>query len=77
MKTLIAVVATLVLFVANDFTFSAVLAAENAYRAAPSPVDGPNISEDFLQQARKYRAEGRYELARQSYAQALSTCHSN
>ena len=28
----------------------------------------------YLHQARAYRAEGRYELARQSYAQALSIC---
>lgn len=31
-------------------------------------------SETYLQQARDYRDEGRYELARQSYAQALSIC---
>lgn len=29
---------------------------------------------DFLKRARRYRNEGRYELARQSYVQALSVC---
>lgn len=38
---------------------------------------GGDISEAYLRQARVYRAEGRYELARQSYAQALSTCKNN
>ncbi len=28
----------------------------------------------YLKEARQYRAEGRYELARQSYVQALSIC---
>lgn len=28
----------------------------------------------YLKEARRYRAQGRYELARQSYAQALSIC---
>ena len=37
---------------------------------------GPNISAKYLKQARAYRDQGRYELARQSYAQALSTCRS-
>ena len=35
---------------------------------------GPNVSVNYLEQARDYRAAGRYELARQSYALALSTC---
>ena len=35
---------------------------------------GIDISVDYLLQARKFRDEGRYELARQSYAQAISTC---
>ncbi|MDR3357887.1 MAG: hypothetical protein LBN96_03310 [Desulfovibrio sp.] len=53
-------------------------AAESAYGPLPPPaVSGPDISEKFLEQAREYRAAGRYELARQSYAQALSTCRSN
>lgn len=29
---------------------------------------------DFLDEARDYRSSGRYELARQSYVQALSIC---
>lgn len=43
----------------------------------PTVTRGPNISDAYLQQARNYRAAGRYELARQSYAQALSTCRNN
>lgn len=35
---------------------------------------GPDVSEDYLDQARDYRDAGRLELARQSYALALSTC---
>lgn len=43
-----------------------------------APVErGPNISEAYVEQAREYREEGRYELARQSYVLALSTCRSN
>ena len=30
-----------------------------------------------MEEAREYRKQGRYELARQSYAQALSTCRNN
>jgi hypothetical protein len=52
-------------------------AAESAYRPEAPAVSGPDISKKFLRRAREYRAGGRYELARQSYAQALSTCRSN
>ena len=52
-----------------------VACARNA--AAPTVGPGPDISIQYLQEARNYRAEGKYELARQSYAQALSTCRSN
>lgn len=45
--------------------------------AEPYAGEGPNISVAYLQQARAYRDEGKYELARQSYAQALSTCRSD
>lgn len=45
--------------------------------AEPSVGQGPNISIAYLQQARRYRDEGRYDLARQSYALALSTCRSD
>lgn len=44
---------------------------------APSIGQGPDISAEYVRQARLYRQEGRYDLARQSYAQALSTCRSN
>ena len=33
-----------------------------------------SLMRDFLKRARRYRNEGRYELARQSYVQALSVC---
>ena len=43
----------------------------------PTVNRGADISVDYLYQARKYRDEGRYELARQSYAQAISTCRND
>ncbi len=33
------------------------------------------LSREYLKEARTFRAQGRYELARQSYVQALSVCH--
>lgn len=45
--------------------------------AGPRYVDkDPDISNTYLKSARTFRKEGRYELARQAYAQALSTAHS-
>lgn len=35
---------------------------------------GADVSLDYLRQAREYRDQGRYELSRQAYAQAISTC---
>ena len=35
---------------------------------------GADVSLDYLRQARQYRDQGRYELSRQAYAQAISTC---
>ena len=46
-------------------------------QGASSFGQGPDISATYLEEAREYRKQGRYELARQSYAQALSTCRSN
>lgn len=40
----------------------------------PTVGRGVDISVDYLLEARKFRDAGRYELARQSYAQAISTC---
>ncbi|MDR2745263.1 MAG: hypothetical protein LBB66_08765 [Desulfovibrio sp.] len=78
MKILASVLVVLIATgVFNCIAPPAVPAAENAYRPEPPAISGPDISEKFLEQAREYRAEGRYELARQSYAQALSTCRSN
>lgn len=48
------------------------------HAAASASVDqGPDISETYLEEARQYREQGRYELARQSYVQALSTCRNS
>ena len=46
------------------------------YDGVPLAGQGLNISAKYLKQARLYRDQGRYELARQSYTQALSTCRS-
>ena len=49
---------------------------KNAGQPKRSADQGPSISAKYLKQARAYRDQGRFELARQSYAQALSTCRS-
>jgi hypothetical protein len=77
MKILSSVFLALMVSMSNCVMPPALPAAESAYRPAPPAIDGPDISGKFLEQARKYRAEGRYELARQSYAQALSTSRSD
>lgn len=43
----------------------------------PTVGQGIDISVDYLLQARQFRDAGRYELARQAYAQAISTCRNN
>ncbi|MBQ7585941.1 MAG: hypothetical protein IJU40_06825 [Desulfovibrionaceae bacterium] len=50
-------------------------------QATPSPLyvaaasqSTRSLESRYLREARKYRAEGRYELARQSYVLALSVC---
>lgn len=43
----------------------------------PTITRGGDISVAYLMQARKFRDEGRYELSRQAYAQAISTCRNN
>ena len=50
----------------------AALAAEAPQKATVG--EGEDISLYYLDQARVWRDSGRYELARQAYAQALSTC---
>ena len=52
-------------------------AYDSPSQGASSFGQGPDISATYLKEAREYRKQGRYELARQSYAQALSTCRSN
>lgn len=52
-------------------------AAPLAQEAEPQLDDSQAISEAYLEQARNFRDEGRYELSRQSYAQALATCADN
>ncbi|WP_291441282.1 hypothetical protein [Desulfovibrio sp.] len=73
------------LFVAHPDGTRAMAQTPSAYERASeksaaqpqkSADQGPNISAKYLKQARAYRDQGRYELARQSYAQALSTCRS-
>lgn len=44
---------------------------------SPTVGPGPDISLKYLAEARQYRQIGRYDLARQAYAQALSTCRNN
>lgn len=44
------------------------------FSGKPTIGRGEDISVVYLEQARNYRDQGRYELARQSYAQAISTC---
>lgn len=56
---------------------SGVMAAQIGDSTPPTAGPGMDISLAYLAQARKYRDDGRYELSRQSYAQALSTCRSN
>lgn len=43
----------------------------------PTVGRGEDISVAYLLQARAFRDQGRYELARQSYALALSTCRNS
>lgn len=38
---------------------------------------GADISLQYLERAREYREQGRYDLARQTYAEALATCRNN
>lgn len=52
-------------------------AGEMAAPGYPTIGNGLDISVDYLEQARQFRDAGRYELARQAYAQALSTCRDN
>lgn len=49
-------------------------AAESSYYERPTVRRGIDISVQYLNLARLYREQGRYELARQAYAQAISTC---
>lgn len=43
----------------------------------PTVGRGEDISIAYLLQARAFRDQGRYELARQSYALAMSTCRNS
>ncbi|WP_297228044.1 hypothetical protein [uncultured Desulfovibrio sp.] len=44
-------------------------------QAVESSTSTNALSRQYLKEARAFRAQGRYELARQSYVQALSVCH--
>ena len=46
------------------------------YAALKQSYSTKSLESRYLREARRYRAEGRYELARQSYVQALSLCSS-
>lgn len=56
-----------------------IITAGCAGRSQDVPTVGPgeDISVRYLLQARQYRDSGRYDLARQSYALAMSTCRNN
>lgn len=43
----------------------------------PTVRPGPDLGVQFINLARIYREQGRYELARQAYAQAISTCQNS
>lgn len=51
------------------------LAATGQVRPTVRP--GPDLGAQFINLARIYREHGRYELARQAYAQAISTCQNS
>lgn len=61
------------------FACSAKAEPIGGYPIPPTPTigQGIDISVDYLLQARQFRDAGRYELARQAYAQAISTCRNN
>lgn len=44
-------------------------------QAAEASSSTNSLSRQYVKEARAFRAQGRYELARQSYVQALSVCH--
>lgn len=71
------IIATCLLLCAA-FAFVPIASAEiiggTPIQGDPTVGRGADVSVDYLLQARKYRDEGRYELARQSYAQAISVC---
>lgn len=64
----------------GSFFYTGINAEPDAVPTAqghPTIGNGMDISVDYLEQARQFRDAGRYELARQAYAQALSTCRDN
>lgn len=63
----------LALFIPLGASFSK--SANNQSRPTVRP--GADMGAQFINLARMYREQGRYELARQAYAQAISTCQNN
>lgn len=74
-------IAVFILLFALGGFFCATAGSEPAGGASaqenPTIGNGLDISVGYLEQARQFRDSGRYELARQAYAQALSTCRDN
>lgn len=65
---------TLLALLSLPFSIQAEPIGGGPIQGKPTVGRGPDISVDYLKQARAFRDDGRYELARQAYAQALSTC---
>ncbi|MBO4334319.1 MAG: hypothetical protein J5846_00590 [Desulfovibrio sp.] len=53
---------------------NALAASEPEQLHVDASLSTKSLEKRYLKEARKYRAEGRYELARQSYVLALSIC---
>ena len=53
---------------------NALAASEPEQLLVDASLSTKSLEKRYLKEARKYRAEGRYELARQSYVLALSIC---
>ncbi len=77
MRNLITLCCSLFLIFASIPACNAEIIGGTPIQGEPSVTRGPDISAQYLHQARLYREDGRYELSRQSYVQALSTCRNN
>ena len=70
-----------ILLSALIFAFFIISGAGSTFAATgqvrPTVRPGPDLGVQFINLARIYREQGRYELARQAYAQAISTCQNS